>query len=342
MALYDWFSKTGVQPQGDGTVSVLEKQPGSYLTDAGAEFNFPGCSSVTWIRSQDCAWHGGGVKPDRVMTVAGPGQFPWGVGCAAGEICAAWGHMPCDDGFEQAWSCGSKPASQVDPSWINTGTTTPNASDPVIQQLLENQMPDNPEGVAKELGQLGTPAEGGPTIITGPTTQPGGTSPKTVHPDGSSSQTTTNYNITYNNNNVSVTETNTTQRYDANNAPSGSPIVDTHAPTQSPASQPTPAESRDLCADHPEILACQQMGSYSAPSESLGSNNINVSVSPVSVAGDATCPPDMSASFLGVPITVSWELPCQFANGIRNLVIAAAWLLAAFIVVSSPGLRGSD
>lgn len=100
----------------------------------------------------------------------------------------------------------------------------------------------------------------------------------------------------------------------------------------STATKPVP----DLCLDHPEILACSQLGDIPADTPTpVTSQSLNVTFTPPSsVAG--TCPAPITKTLSGgFQIVQSFTPVCDFAGMMRPVVIAAAFLGAAFIVSGS-------
>lgn len=251
---------------------------------------------------------------------------------------SCWQGYAVPSGATLYWSCYnvSKSAPPA-PLSVNEGTYSA-PSDADILNRLQNP-PSNPEGVVRDQIGHGNPPEGStPSKGEGPSSVDGGKKTE-FHPDGSRTETTTTYNITYNDNRVDITQTDVHQRYDANGDPDGPPLTDTHPPDTPPELNQPEINVPDLCQLHPEALACQQLGSYSPPSESLPSHNVNVSITPVEMpAGE--CPDDMEASVMGFPITLSWQPLCTFAMGVKPVVLACAWLAAAYIVFTSR--RGTE
>jgi len=94
----------------------------------------------------------------------------------------------------------------------------------------------------------------------------------------------------------------------------------------------TPAEKEppfDLCKEHPDIVACQKLGNLDATP--LQNMNRQLAITPDQGWGPSTagCPADRSTQLSFGPIAFSYGPFCQFASGIRPIVIAVAWLLAA-------------
>lgn len=214
---------------------------------------------------------------------------------------------------------------------------------PTDQQILDKLTPTtipNPAGAVGDAVGLGDAPIPGPSVTSGPSTLSGGTK-TTYNPDGSKTVVSTVYNITYNNNNTNITQTDTQTDYDANGDQVGTPKTITHPPDSPPSTQQPTQEQKQLCEVYPDVLACEKMGSYSPDTPSLPSHNVDVTITPVAMPS-GSCPADLTASYLGVPITISWAPLCTFAEGMRPVVLAAAWLLAAYIVFAAPHRGGSE
>lgn len=102
-------------------------------------------------------------------------------------------------------------------------------------------------------------------------------------------------------------------------------------PVTSGSPEGKPPEKSDLCAEHPDILACQKVKFEQLDPVSIPQGSRNLAITPdagwgPSVAG---CPADRVANVSFGGVTFSYQPFCQFAAGIRPVVIAVAWLLAA-------------
>lgn len=97
-------------------------------------------------------------------------------------------------------------------------------------------------------------------------------------------------------------------------------------------------EQLDLCALHPEILACADLDT--PDSEELPTEDKSVSVSPDSGwGGNGSCPAPKHLTVQGRDIPIPLDIICQYMTGIRPIIIALAWLSAGFILI---GARGGD
>lgn len=119
----------------------------------------------------------------------------------------------------------------------------------------------------------------------------------------------------------------TKQLVDAN----GNPVVD--ATTGAPKA---PEKQDDPCTGHETRLGCTEQGEV-PQSPDLKEQQINVSITPDGGWGadNATCPADIPFTAMGRTFAISWSPVCSFASMIRPLIIAMAWLAAAFIVVGA-------
>lgn len=99
---------------------------------------------------------------------------------------------------------------------------------------------------------------------------------------------------------------------------------------QSPAADPSDAklDPQSLCDLYPDVLACQKLGSLEA--EPLPEKTVPMSIEPTTGWGEGggSCPADRSVTVLGRQMSMRWSLFCDFADQVRPIVIAMAWLSA--------------
>lgn len=109
-------------------------------------------------------------------------------------------------------------------------------------------------------------------------------------------------------------------------------------PTAQPVEQPTPdpgttTESReqDLCEKYPDSLMCQKINPGSLDPVPVTNATVDLSIQQDSGwnAGSGSCPAPRTAAVQGVTISLPFDLLCDFAQGIRPVVIALAWIAAA-------------
>lgn len=108
-------------------------------------------------------------------------------------------------------------------------------------------------------------------------------------------------------------------------------------PAADPASAPAPSGNKPsekqplLCEVFPNISACKELGTAPA-AEKLQDQEINVNVARDGGWGpdSAACPADRA---FGHGWTFSYSMVCNFATGVRPIVIAFSWLAAGLMVV---------
>ncbi len=98
-------------------------------------------------------------------------------------------------------------------------------------------------------------------------------------------------------------------------------------------------EQKDPCDDAPDRAGCKNLGTLQP--ESLLTTTVPLAINRNEGFGptNGTCPGDQTVTFMGQTITWSWSAFCQFAQGIRPVVIGLAWLAAAisFLGLSRKG-----
>lgn len=94
----------------------------------------------------------------------------------------------------------------------------------------------------------------------------------------------------------------------------------------------TTDEKQDQCEKYPDTLGCANLDIPVA--EDLAKQTVPIAlISPVSVGGVGSCPAPMTASFLGQNVEVAFTPLCIFADTLRPLVLAIAWLSAGLIFI---------
>lgn len=130
-------------------------------------------------------------------------------------------------------------------------------------------------------------------------------------------------------------QTSTTSTQTAHNNSTGVDAVTTTTTNDGTSTTKQQSES-DLCKLHPEIAACAQLGtnpSDTPPAVTSQPLNVNLSL-PSSVAG--SCPADYTRTLTGGKVlSWTWQPACDFASGVRPVVLAMAFLAAAYIVSGS-------
>lgn len=114
------------------------------------------------------------------------------------------------------------------------------------------------------------------------------------------------------------------------------PLTDTSGnPLPSPQPQDTPEPQPSQCEKHPETLGCATLGS--APDSTLTTEQKSIAqITPITggaLGASGQCPAPLTTSFMGTPISFSYDMPCQAASMLRPLILALAWLSAGVIFI---------
>lgn len=114
-----------------------------------------------------------------------------------------------------------------------------------------------------------------------------------------------------------------------------------NSPNPLPESEPVPSENPpgqtedpvtpDLCEKNPDILACQKLDTPDSPD--LETVNKEVGITPLSGWGaeNSACP--APRHLVGMNADYSFQPVCDFMSGLRPVIVAVAWLAAAFILL---------
>lgn len=124
-------------------------------------------------------------------------------------------------------------------------------------------------------------------------------------------------------------------------SPMSDPQIDPTAPKvpdpanpSDPATDPKDKErTPGLCELYPDILACQKLDVPDA--QNIENKDVNVSINPDSGWGPAngSCPAPRVLALHGLTTEFSWQPMCDFASGIRGVILAVAWVIAAGSVI---------
>lgn len=162
-----------------------------------------------------------------------------------------------------------------------------------------------------------TVPEVAPATITGPATTSGPS--KVVTGPAGVTTTTTTYGHTYNTTNNTYNYTTTTSVTN--------PAGETETTTEEPPV--------DECTKNPGSLMCAKLDSVA--DEPFEPESRNVAITPAASFGadNASCPAPAVFSVHGQSITMSYQLYCDYATGLRPIVLALAWLGAAFLFMGA-------
>ena len=112
-----------------------------------------------------------------------------------------------------------------------------------------------------------------------------------------------------------------------------SPITDPAVSNVEPTGQTQQEKTPGLCDLYPDILACQKPNFDTPDIDQIETKDASITITPDSGWGaeNATCP---SARHLpGANVDFEFTTICNFMSGIRPVMIAVAWLMAAMILI---------
>lgn len=74
----------------------------------------------------------------------------------------------------------------------------------------------------------------------------------------------------------------------------------------------------------------------------IGEKKIGEEIVPITLSGSSSCPSPRSVTVLGHSVSMSFDPVCQFAEGVRPVVILIGWIAAAYIVLGRKTSGGSE
>lgn len=252
---------------------------------------------------------------DGWKTTAGPYTVQYGVSCPAGTSYGSGPPAGC-------WASAS----------VRPLTPTELAD-------LESKVVDGCPGgcgldggnVAQDLAKVGVPFGLGETGVT--LDDPGeweGESKKVTHPDGSTTETNTKYVPTVDGNTVTVDRTTTATEKDPNGVVTDVSTIE--------GGSPEPGEGvagDNLCEAYPDIIACAKFGE-AEPAPALPESTVSLDFDPVTMTGeDGSCPAPIELPMFGGTYALSWQPICDFATGVRPVILVLGWIAAGGIVFGS-------
>jgi hypothetical protein len=117
-------------------------------------------------------------------------------------------------------------------------------------------------------------------------------------------------------------------RPQANGMPKPNPDAE---PGTDPTDKPKPEEQQSLCEKYPDIVACAKLGE---PGEAtpVPDETKTLTIDPENGFGpsDASCPPPRTVEVAGLTLSMPFDLLCDFATGLKPVIVGLAWLTAAF------------
>jgi hypothetical protein len=193
----------------------------------------------------------------------------------------------------------------------------PPASPSTWQQALQDAVASGQQVPAKLETQGPATQTGTPTTTTETTST--GTTTKTTVPT---------YAYNYAGDTITYSTTTNTYTCTGAGACSSSNATSTTTTTTDPAPA-KPQDPEDPCTDNPGRVGCKALGgTKEAPP--LQTTPITLNITPASGFGpsSAACPAPRTASVAGLTLAMPFDLLCEFADGIRPIVIGLAWVSA--------------
>ena len=105
------------------------------------------------------------------------------------------------------------------------------------------------------------------------------------------------------------------------------PEVDPNAPTNDKPKE----EQQSLCEKHPDIVACAKLGEPGQATP-VPNETKTLSIAPENGFGPSggSCPPPRTVQVAGLTLSMPFDLLCDFATGLKPVIVGLAWLTAAF------------
>ena len=99
--------------------------------------------------------------------------------------------------------------------------------------------------------------------------------------------------------------------------------------------KPKPEEQQSLCEKHPEILACQVLKDSGEKPE-IEKKDFDFDFTPeTGFSGSASCPAPVTVNVSGMQLAFSWVPFCNSLSFAKPIILALAWLSAAFIMLGA-------
>ncbi|GAB1387752.1 hypothetical protein MASR1M59_29000 [Melaminivora sp.] len=117
--------------------------------------------------------------------------------------------------------------------------------------------------------------------------------------------------------------------------PDSNPNPDPDLGENDSGDKPKPEDPPGLCDLYPDILACVKLDKPDSPDIPQSQKEINITPDSGWGADGGTCPPPRQIMVQGRQIPIPFDLFCTYMDGIRPIIIAMAWLSAAFIILGA-------
>lgn len=155
----------------------------------------------------------------------------------------------------------------------------------------------------------------------------------TTNPDGSTSTKTVGntYNVINNGNTYNTSTVTINQNTTTTTTTGGQTTTTTEGSTGNPLApgeeDPPPTD----CDKKPNSIGCSEFGEVG--DTELERKELSGTVVPEQVGGAGQCPAPLAANVAGIHAEFSFDPLCQYANVIRPIALAFAWLAAGYILM---------
>ncbi|SMB27278.1 exported protein of unknown function [Sterolibacterium denitrificans] len=210
--------------------------------------------------------------------------------------------------------------------WGTLETKRPATDDEIETLIAQHLIDENRGGDFLEKAIEHNPnfwPELGPVTVSGPVSVPGENTVTTaIGPEGTTvTETQTDYDLGYVGDTITVQQRLKTTITAPNGVVTESTAVSSGS---AEATAPAAPEKSTFCEDFPDASACAALGAPEQPT-ALPEEDRAVSIAPEMTAAGA-CPAPLQFSILGKPFQLAFDGACAFADGIRPIVLASAWI----------------
>lgn len=298
------------------TVTRDETVDQAYLNSGAGPYESPGTACTALAESMAC--HDPGCEPPPSLTAIDNRPAVYSFSCA---LSSDLSQIAGGGVIQQQVQKIPLPESVIDDEIQPDGDPAPGVADGIVMDALRGNAPwqlEIPDSPAPEVTGPGTVSN---SVVT------------TTNAAGNTVTNTTVTTINYNDNRVTVNNTTTT----VTKNPSGTTIPNDPADVPADETSAEPEPPTDLCKDHPEILACQELDTPSDEPIPKDTRNITLQTGPT--FGGGGCIPDVVVNVGGQQITVlAMTVPCGWIeNLLKPFILLIATISAVYIVMPRAG-----
>lgn len=204
-----------------------------------------------------------------------------------------------------------------------------------LQNFTNSQTLSSPDVVKKLVDTGNAPDYSDTSQFTGPSLVNDPPVKQTL-PDGRQVTQEVSHNLTYNDNSITITDNTkittvnpdgTTSTTQTNNPVPNAPVTNGNPVGLPNANSPTD------CDKYPNSIGCADFGAPPAP-DTVETVNVPLDFQPANW-GSGTCPAPMALNLSRGTYYLEWQPTCNFATGLRPILLAFSYLLAGYIVLGA-------